>query len=92
MRNYDKFKSCLQKAQSIVRRYRDQAPPGYDVFNGGGGTPSVPKPPAPPQKEDAAAAALQQLRKRKPQGFQSTILSGPKPTNPSNTTLLGGGS
>jgi len=59
----------------VVQSRRDECPANFDVFNFGG-TPSAPKPPAPPTTADAAGAAREQLNKRKPQGFASTILTG----------------
>lgn len=63
-------------AKQIVQYYRSQCPRDFDPVCMGGGQPSVPKPPAPPTTTDAAQAARDQLNKRKPKGFESTILGG----------------
>lgn len=68
--------SCRHTAANIVAQYRDEAPENFDPQAFGGSTPKPPLPPAPPDKTDASKSLMSQGKKVKPQGYQSTLLTG----------------
>lgn len=87
------FEKCRFAAANLVAQYRSLAPKGFDVYALGGGVPKAPKPPAPPTANQASTTLLNQGKKRKPMGYQSTILGGSKPNNagtPDISNILGG--
>jgi hypothetical protein len=86
------FASCRFTAANILAQYRAQAPTGFDPVAFGGGMPAKPKPPAPPTANQASQSILNQGKKRKPMGYQSTILTGDKTgSSPQGvSTILGG--